>query len=154
MNNPSAISVIRQRTISGLQPGDRFTIRRVFHQSDVDAFAAVSRDDNPVHTDEDFVRAKGFAGRICHGLLVASMITEIGGQIGWLASGLSFRFIKPVYIGDTVECRFILQRLDENRRASAQAEYINQHGQTVMTAELTGILPDETEKQIMAGRGR
>jgi 3-hydroxybutyryl-CoA dehydratase len=154
MTDQPPLSAIRLQTIAGLQPGDRFTVCRTFSQNDVSAFAAISRDDNPVHDDEDFVRAKGFDGKICHGLLVACLITEIGGQIGWLASGLSFRFLKPVYIGDTIECRFTLHRLDENGRASAGAEYINQHGNTVMTGELTGILPGEPEKQIMARRRR
>jgi len=81
----------RNKAIAGLKPGDSFAVSRTFTEQDTSIFADISRDYNPVHFDDRFANAKGFPGRICHGLLVASMVTEIGGQIGWLASGMTFR---------------------------------------------------------------
>jgi 3-hydroxybutyryl-CoA dehydratase len=95
------MSWIREKTLEGLKTGDFFSISRTFTEEDVIRFAAITRDYNPVHFDERFSGAKSFSGRICHGLLVASMISEIGGQIGWLASEMKFHFKKPVYIGET-----------------------------------------------------
>jgi len=79
------MSHIRKKAIAGLKPGDSFTVSRTFTEQDTMIFADVSRDYNPVHFDDRFADAKNFRGRICHGLLVASLATEIGGQIGWLA---------------------------------------------------------------------
>jgi len=113
------------------------------------AFADLSRDYNPVHFDDRFVKAKNFRGRICHGLLVASLLTEIGGQIGWLASGMNFRFKKPVYFGDTIECCFTITELDERNRAKAEAVFKNQQNEIVLEAHLSGIVPGSAEKRAM-----
>src|SRR5260370_36959901 len=75
------MSHIRKKAIAGLKPGDSFTVSRTFTEQDMLAFADLSRDYNPVHFDDRFADAKNFRGRICHGLLVASLATEIGGQI-------------------------------------------------------------------------
>jgi 3-hydroxybutyryl-CoA dehydratase len=113
------------------------------------AFADVSRDYNPVHLDDRFARQKNFQSRICHGLLVGSMLTEIGGQIGWLASGMSFRFRKPVYFGDTIECTFTLTELDDQNKAKAEAVFKNQQAEVVIEAQLMGILPNGEERKIL-----
>ena len=115
------MSQIRKQAIAGLQQGDSFTVSRTFTEQDTLAFAEISRDYNPVHFDDRFANAEKFRGRICHGLLVASLLTEIGGQIGWLASGMNFRFKKPVYFGDAIECCLTIVELDDGNRAKAEA---------------------------------
>ena len=140
---------IRQKTIKGLKNGDTFSVSRTFSEQDVIRFADISRDDNPVHFEERFAKTKNFDGRICHGLLVATLITEIGGQIGWLASGMRFAFKKPVYFGDTVTCDFTITDIDDNGRAKAEALFTNGDGVIVLEAEISGILPGAPEKEIM-----
>ena len=143
------MSEIRNRTIQGLQVGETFTISRRFTEEDMMSFAAVTRDYNAVHLDSRFSGAKNFKDRICHGLLVGSMLTEIGGQIGWLASVMNFRFKQPVYFGETITCKFTITDLDEHLRASAEAVYFNQDGNIVLEAELKGILPNAVERRIL-----
>jgi acyl dehydratase len=143
------MSDIRKRTIRGLQVGDTFTISRRFTEEDVMMFADITRDYNAVHFDSRYSGAKNFRARICHGLLVGCMLTEVGGQIGWLASVMNFRFQQPVYFGETITCRFTITDIDEHRRASAEAVYLNQDGNIVLEAELKGILPDEAERRIL-----
>ena len=101
---------------------------------------------NPIHYDERFAAAKGLRGKICHGLLVGGMITEIGGQIGWLASGMNFRFRRAVYFGDTITCVFAITEADERNRAKAEAVLSNQQGEVVIEAWLTGVLPGQAER--------
>ena len=79
------MSEIRQKTVEGLTKGDTFTVKRSFTKKDTEYFGNITKDYNPVHYDSRFTEAKKLNGLICHGLLVASLITEIGGQIGWLA---------------------------------------------------------------------
>ena len=143
------MTTIRQKTIAGLKVGDRFCVQRTFTAEDVAAFARLSRDDNPVHSSGKWVEAKGFDGKICHGLLVASLLTEVGGQIGWLASRMDFRFKRPVYIGDSVECAFAITDIAPNRWAEAEAQMTNQVGEGVIEARIWGILPDEREREIL-----
>ena len=140
---------IRKKTIQGLKIGDTFTITRTFSEQDMLDFANITRDYNPIHFDERFARAKELKGRICHGLLVGGMLTEIGGQIGWLAAKMSFRFKKPVYFGDTIECTFVITEVDAQNRARAEIMYQNQDGIVVLEAELTGILPADPERRVL-----
>jgi 3-hydroxybutyryl-CoA dehydratase len=143
------VSYIRNKTIAGLKRGDTFIVSRTFTEHDATAFADISRDYNPVHFDPRFAKVKNFHGRICQGLLVASLLTEIGGQIGWLASGMNFRFKKPVYFGDTIECLFTITELDDRNRAKAEVVFKNQRDETVIEAYVTGITPGLPERRVM-----
>ena len=105
------MSKIRKRTIEGLRVGDSFTVSRTFTEEDVLKFSEITRDYNPVHFEDRFSAVKKFNGRICHGLLIASILTEIGGQIGWLASVMNFRFKRPVYLEDTITCNLTITEL-------------------------------------------
>lgn len=141
---------IRRRTVAGLKSGDTFSLVRTFTDKEVDSFSEITRDYNPIHSSDRFVALKGFSRRICHGLLVGGMITEIGGQMGWLASGMNFRFKKPVYINDTVTCFCTLTSVDAQGRATAEAVFTNQHGDVVLEAGLFGVLPDARERRVLA----
>jgi len=143
------MSHIRRKAIAGLKRGDSFAVSRTFTEQETMAFADISRDYNPVHFDHRFVEAKNLHGRICHGLLVASLLTEIGGQIGWLASGMNFRFKKPVYFGDTIECCLTITELDDRNRANAEAVFKNQQDEIVIEAHLAGIVPGSPEQRVM-----
>ena len=143
------MSRIRNQSIQGLTVGDTFTVTRKFTEQDMITFADITRDYNPIHFDENFVAAKKLKGRICHGLLVGSLLTEIWGQIGWLASEMNFRFKKPFYFGDTIDCSLTLTKIDGRNRARAEAIYRNQNGTVVLEAELAGILPADRERKIL-----
>ncbi len=136
MTNP-----IRQKAIEGLTPGSVFILERTFTESETLAFGDLTRDYNPVHYDTRWTREKGFKGLICHGLLVGSMICEFGGQVGWLATGMNFRFIRPVYFQDTIRCTITLTKLGAKGRAEAEAVFTNQNGDEVGKAHMTGRLP-------------
>ncbi|MEH6354769.1 MAG: MaoC family dehydratase [Marinobacter sp.] len=144
------ITNIRQRAAEGLSIGDHFTITRCFSPEDIASFATISRDYNPIHCDNHFAKLKGVREPIAHGLLTASLITEIGGQIGWLASGMSFKFKRPVYANETLTCNWIIQEIDEERRARAEISVNNGDGVTVLEAEITGVLPNDDERQRLA----
>ena len=143
------MSDIRRRTIQGLQIGDTFTVSRRFTEEDVKVFADITCDYNPVHFDARFSDAKKFTARICHGLLVGSILSQVSGQIGWLASVMNFRFKHPVYFDETITCQFTITDVDEHRRARAEAIYFNQSGSVILEAELEGILPDASERKIL-----
>ena len=144
------MSKIRNKTIQGLALGDKLVVTRRFTEADTVAFADVTRDYNPIHFEKRFADVKDFKDRICHGLLVGSILTEIGGQIGWLASEMNFRFKRPAYFGDTIECTFTITAIDARNRARAEAIYRNQDGAIVLKADLGGILPGSREREILA----
>ncbi|MFJ2709722.1 MaoC family dehydratase [Pseudomonas sp. NPDC087346] len=139
----------RQRAIDGLKTGDRFTLSRCFSQEDIECFAKISRDYNPVHFDQSFALARQFRGPVSHGLLTASLITEIGGQIGWLASSMTFNFKRPVYPGQTVTCDWLITDVDERDRATATIILTDEDGAVVLEGETRGVLPGLKEREIM-----
>ena len=144
------MSEIRKKAIQGLTVGDTFVVSRRFTEKDMLAFADVTRDYNPIHFEKQFVEVKNFHDCICHGLLVGSILTEVGGQIGWLASEMNFRFKRPVYFGDTIECTFTIKEIDERNRSRAEVIYRNQHGIIVLEADLAGILPGKPEREVLS----
>lgn len=143
------MSTIRKKTIEGLSTGDHFFIKRTFTEQDMIRFGNITKDYNPVHYDDRFAKLKNFKKRICHGLLIGSMVTEIGGQIGWLGSDLSFSFKKPVYFGDTITCCFTIAGIKGGVKALAEVICRNQHGVVVLVATLKGFLPDHEEVEVL-----
>lgn len=141
---------IRQQTAATLSEGNTFTFARTFTQSETEAFGDLTRDYNPVHYEPRWAKEKGFKGLICHGLLIGSMICEVGGQAGWLATGMNFKFIRPVYFGDTITCRMVIKKVDPSGRAAAEATFTNQEEEQVGYAHLTGIIPVGTDKVLLA----
>ncbi len=143
------MSYIRNKAIEGLRVGDTFSVSRTFTDEEVLQFSDISRDYNPIHFDERFAQVKNFTEPVCQGLLVASLVTEIGGQIGWLASGMDFKFLKPVYFWDTIRCDFTITEIGKGGKARAEAVFTNQDKATVLLAVVTGFIPGAEEKQVM-----
>ncbi|WP_038046424.1 MaoC family dehydratase [Thermus caliditerrae] len=92
------------------QVGQRFTTpARTVTEADVVNFAGVSGDYNPIHTDAEFAKDTPFGQRIAHGLLVLAMLTGLrqrgghfeGSILAWMEIR-SYKFLKPVLIGDTI----------------------------------------------------
>lgn len=142
-------NAMRQRAVDGLTEGESFTYTRRFTQADTLVFGDLTRDYNPVHYDGRWAEAKGFTGLICHGLLVGSMICEFGGQVGWLATGMNFKFLRPVYFENTITCTVTILRIDPSGRAEAEAVFTNEIGEQVCLTYMTGRLPLESDRALL-----
>lgn len=97
----------RGRTFEAFEPGQTFTSReRVLGQADIDAFAQLTGDRNPVHVDAEFAARTPFRKRIAHGLLVESWISGLAWELGIFDGTIvalrevSMRFEAPVVPGD------------------------------------------------------
>ncbi|HEY9721293.1 MAG TPA: MaoC family dehydratase [Oscillatoriaceae cyanobacterium] len=123
-----------------LEVGQTFTYTRTFTEADASLFCGLTGDFNPFHLDASFSKASWYGGRILPGLLTGSMITHIGGLLGFLATEMSFRFQGPVYVGDTVTCVVTIAEKDpEARRIYADAVLHNQDGAQVMSCRFAGF---------------
>ncbi|MBI4774314.1 MAG: MaoC family dehydratase [Deltaproteobacteria bacterium] len=140
---------MRRRAIEGLKEGESFSYTRTFTEEENLDFGRLTRDYNPVHYDLRWAEATGFRGLICHGLIVGSMICEFGGQAGMLATKMDFRFMRPVYFGDTITCTITLTKLQEGGKAEAEAVFTNGTGEQVCRAFLSGRLPRELERELL-----
>ncbi len=142
-------NLFRQKAIQGFKQGDSFTYKRTFTREETLSFGDMTRDYNPVHYEPSWSNQKGFDDLICHGLLVGSMICEFGGQVGWLATGMNFKFIHPVYFNDTIQCSITITKIENNGRAEAEAYFTNQNKKQVCFAHMTGRLPINDEKELL-----
>lgn len=123
-----------------LEVGRTFTYRRTFTEGDLAMFCGISGDYNPYHQDEQFARESWFGQRTLPGLLTASMMTHIGGMLGFLATEMSFEYLAAVYPGDTVTCTVtIADKNEEKRRMIGEAEFTNQEGALVLRASFSGF---------------
>lgn len=92
--------------IEDLEIGMSRSLRKIVSDRDIEMFAEVSTDRNPVHLDEEYAQDTRFEGRIAHGMLTASLISAvIGEQLpghGTVYLGQSLKFMGPVRPGDMV----------------------------------------------------
>jgi acyl dehydratase len=81
---------------------------RTITEADVVNFAALSGDYNQIHIDAEFSKTTPFGQRVAHGLLVLSIASGLLNQLGQIEGtviafrDLTWKFSKPVFIGDTV----------------------------------------------------
>ena len=113
--------------IEDLSVGMVAEFERTVTGSDIDLFADVSGDTNPIHLDEDYAATTVFRTRIAHGMLTASFISAVlANQLpgpGCIYLSQSLRFKAPVKPGDKVVTRATVSDLkSERRRATLTCE--------------------------------
>ena len=99
---------------------------RVITKEDVDAFARLSEDTNPLHLVEEYAKEGPFGKLVAHGMLVLSATTGLtcrtgrfhGTTLAFVA--LSSRFIRPVYFGDRIKCRMKVTDKKEDPKRPGQ----------------------------------
>lgn len=98
-------------------------VGRTVTEADVVNFAALSADWNLIHTDAEFsAQQSPFKQRVAHGLLVLSIASGQAVRLGFMEEtvlafrGLEWKFVKPIFIGDTVHIRVTVQETKEMRR--------------------------------------
>lgn len=93
-------------TVTALAVGQTASITRAFSLQDVRDFALLSGDANPIHVDPDFARQTVFGQSIVHGMLVASLFSQLLAEQlpgpGTIYLGQQLRFVSPVYLDEEV----------------------------------------------------
>ena len=106
--------------IEELAVGMERSLRKVVTDRDIELFAEVSTDRNPVHLDDAYAQDTIFQGRIAHGMLTAGLISAvIGEQLpghGTVYLGQNLKFMAPVRPGDMVEAVVRVMGIDHTRR--------------------------------------
>ncbi len=120
--------------------GDSASISKRITESDVREFSTISLDTYPVHLDADYARKTRFGRPIAHGLLVAGLISAtIGTKIpgpGAIYVGQTLRFLRPVFLGDTVTATATISKYDKERgRMILQTICRNRRGEEVLAGE-------------------
>ena len=99
-------NTIADYCFENMKEGQSFSFEVTVHPQDIDRYAELSGDVNPIHTDVDFAKERGFAGRVVHGCLIASYISRLIGVHcpgeNALLQTINLKFLKPVHEGERV----------------------------------------------------
>lgn len=120
--------------------GDTASLSKTITDDDIRLFADLVGDRNSVHLDDDYARKTRFGRRIAHGMLSASLIsTAIGTKLpgaGTIYLSQTFRFVAPVYPGDTVTARVTVTKLRADKPiVTLETVCLNQRDELVVTGE-------------------
>ena len=102
-----------------IKQGDTYESRINFTQKDVDIFAILSGDKNPIHIDEEYAAKSRFGKRIVHGFLAGSVFSKVFGT-EWPGEGtiymsqdMSFR--APVFTNIEYTAKFKVIETDQEK---------------------------------------
>lgn len=126
--------------------GDTAEYERNVTFEDIQEFARVSGDTNPLHRDEAYAAKTRFGERIAHGMLSAGYIsaaigTRLAPDCVAVYLSQSLRFLRPVKIGDTVKAVAEVKETDlEKRIVTLETVCYNQGGEPVVKGEAVILL--------------
>ena len=125
-----------------LKVGETASFAKTITETDLVLFSGLTGDFDPIHVNEAYARSTPFGKRIAHGALVmgllsttASMMSRRSVERGSTATSVSLgydriRFLKPVFIGDTLTARYEIEVIDEGAlRSRSKVEVTNQDGE-------------------------
>lgn len=129
-----------------MKVGDSVTFYRSFSDGDVANFTGITGDFNPIHMDSQTAVKCGFKGRVVPGLLTAGMLTHAGGTLlpePYPAARMSFRFLAPVYTGETICARVtVVEKNPQKNKLTLHITCTNPEGKAVLEGEVSGkIVP-------------
>jgi acyl dehydratase len=129
------------KAFAELKPGDCVRWRHEVTADEVETFARLSGDVNPLHLDDEFSRQHGFRGRVVHGALVNAYIsrllgTELPGP-GCLWLSQTTRFAQPVYLAEPIEVVVRVRHKSEGLKTMLlDTAVLNSQGETVVSGEV------------------
>jgi acyl dehydratase len=127
--------------------GCKVTFSKTVGESDIYLFAGITGDLSPNHVDREFMKTTAYGRRIAHGSLLMGYMSTASTMIlqkypgrtpDMTAVSLGYdrvRFLKPVFINDTITVHYEIEAVDDNKnRSLSKIEIINQHGDLVAVA--------------------
>jgi len=138
--------------------GDEMTTQgRTITEADVVAFAALSGDWNPLHTDAEYAKTTMFGQRVAHGLLALSIASGLAVRLGFMEETvlafreLTWKFSRPVVIGDTVRVRATVHQRKAMPRLEGGAvvfdiAVLNQRDEVVEHGQWTVLFKSRPQK--------
>jgi len=125
------------KTIDELHTGDSDSFTKTVSESDIYLYAGISGDLNPAHIDHEYASNTFFKARIAHGMLSAGFISAVIGMKlpgpGTIYREQNLRFLRPVYIGDTIRATVEVLEIDlEKKMVTLATRCFNQDNTLVL----------------------
>jgi phosphate acetyltransferase/phosphate butyryltransferase len=143
--------LIENHPIAELKVGDSASLTRNFTEDEVQTFALMSGDVNPSHVDATFAASDPFHKVVAHGMWSAALISNVlGTQLpgpGTVYLSQDLRFLKPLFLGDTVRVTVSVTAIDTTAgrapRATLHCTVVNQRNETVVEGSAQVLVPTE-----------
>ena len=131
--------------IEDIEMGMTRYVRKVITDHDIEKFAEISTDHNPVHLDDEYARDTIFEGRIAHGMLTAGLVSAvIGEQLpghGTIYMSQNLKFLAPVRPGDLVHAEVkVIDMVIDKRRVKLDCR-CEVNGKNVLVGEAMVLAP-------------
>lgn len=131
--------------IDDIEIGMSRSLTKVITDRDIEMFAEVSTDRNPVHLNDDYAKGTMFKGRIAHGMLSAGLISALLGEHlpghGTIYMGQTLKFLAPVRPGDEVKAEVKVTAIDRERRRVTLETHCAVGDTTVIKGEAVVLAP-------------
>ena len=130
----------RCREYEEIEIGETASIAKKITMQDVQRFASIIDDNNPVHLDPEYAKTTMFGGPIAHGMHSAAFFTTLIANrlpgIKGVYVSQAIKFLRPVHIGDTIESRAeVTAKNDAKKRITLKTTAFNQNGEMVVDGE-------------------
>jgi len=132
--------------ILGVKVGDRAEFEKTITAEDIQSFARVTGDTNPLHSDQDYARKTRFGECIAHGMISAGFIsaalgTKLAPHCCVVYLSQTLRFLRPVKIGDTIKAVAEVKGVEPEKRVlTLETNCYNQNGEPVVKGEAVVLL--------------
>ena len=131
--------------IEDIEIGMTRYVRKVITDHDIEKFAEISTDHNPVHLDDEYARDTIFEGRIAHGMLTAGLVSAvIGEQLpghGTIYMSQNLKFLAPVRPGDLVHAEVkVIDMVIDKRQVKLDCR-CEVNGKNVLVGEAMVLAP-------------
>ncbi len=129
-----------EKPFEAFRVGDRASVTRTFTADDVRRFAELSGDDHPAHRDGAYARASRYGRPVVHGMLTASLLSaahaRLLGTPGALSLEQNVKFLRPVFVGDTITATSeVIRLVPEQRWLRCRTTCTNQKGEIVLVGD-------------------
>ena len=127
------------------KPGDTASVTKIITQEDIEKFADLSGDHNPIHLDEEHAKGTRFGRRIAHGMLTSSLISNVIGNelpgVGSIYLSQTLQFLAPVFAGDTITALATVTSVREDKPiVKLETVCANQRDEIVIKGEATVLV--------------
>jgi len=131
--------------IEDLEVGMSASFEKILGDAEIGKFIEITDDNNPVHVDDEFAKGTMFKKRIVHGMMTASLISNILGTklpgSGAIYMSQSVRFRAPVFVGDNVRVEAKIIELNKKRRIITLSCTCHVGDKLVLDGEAKAMVP-------------
>jgi len=136
----------RTLSLQDLTEGRTVVVELSVDDAQMQKFAELSGDFNPLHTDDAFARSKGFQGRVVYGALLVAKISELigmrlpGKNSVW--TGLSVEFLLPLYVDESAQLEAVVTRASVAARLVELKLTLHRHGKRLCRGRAEVVVVD------------